>query len=100
MTTINKIEKSSSFNKLFKMTTINKENEINEITLPRCKGCDTIELDPDNRNNPLYQYSESLLLTIYNERYNTDNIKEKIMPAPDFRTLCEFGGRVTIADYR
>ena len=81
------------------MTTINKENEINEITLPRCKGCDTIELDPDNRNNPLYQYSESLLLTIYNERYNTDNIKEKIMPAPDLRTLCDFGGRLTIADY-
>jgi len=82
------------------MTTMNQIKEINGETLHRCKGCDTIELDPDNRNNPLYQYSESLLLTIYNERYNTDNIKEKIMPAPDLRTLCEFGGRLTIADYR
>jgi hypothetical protein len=81
------------------MTTINEIKEINGETLPRCKGCNTIELDPDNRNNPLYQYSESLLLTIYNQRYDTDNIKEKIMPAPDLRTLCEFGGRLTIADY-
>lgn len=55
--------------------------------------------DPENRNNPLYQYSESLLLTLYNELHDTDNIKE-IMPAAHWRTLCDFGGHLTIEQLR
>jgi hypothetical protein len=30
------------------MTTINEIKEINGETLPRCQGCNTIELHPDN----------------------------------------------------
>ena len=58
--------------------------------------------DPENRNNPLYQYSESLLLTMYNDLNITEEILEilEIIPAPHWRTLCDFGGHLTITQLR
>jgi hypothetical protein len=53
----------------------------------------------ENRNNPLYQYSESLLLTMYNDVNETETITE-IMPAPHWRTLIDFGGHLTIEKFR
>jgi hypothetical protein len=54
--------------------------------------------DPENRHNPIYQYSESLLLTMHNELNQDDTISE-IMPAPHWRTLTDFGGHLTIEKF-
>jgi hypothetical protein len=53
---------------------------------------------PENINNPLYQHSEYLLLKIYNE-LNEDEIEE-IIPAPHWRNLIDFGGHLTIEQFR
>jgi hypothetical protein len=58
--------------------------------------------DPDNKNNPLYQYSESLLLKMYNElnEYELNDSISEIMSAPHWRTLSEFGGHQSIEQFR
>ena len=69
--------------------------------------------DPENKRNPLYQNSESLLLQMYMEMHSAggnggdstgvdgedyDNLE--IIPAPHWRTLVDFGGTMTIKQFR
>lgn len=53
---------------------------------------------PENKHNPIYRYSESLLLKMYN-CFNSESAVE-ILPAPHWRTLVEFGGHLTIEQFR
>lgn len=50
---------------------------------------------PENKRNPLYRYSENLLIMMYNDVNNGANIKE-ISPAPHWRTLEEYGGHLSV----
>lgn len=52
----------------------------------------------ENKKDPFYKYSESLLLKIYNEVNNDCN--EDILPAPHWRALIDFGGHLTINQFR
>lgn len=52
---------------------------------------------PENKHNPIYRYSESLLLKMYN-CFNSESVVE-ILPAPHWRTLVEFGGHLTIEQF-
>ncbi len=54
--------------------------------------------DVENKHNPMYNNSETLLIKMYNE-LNSENVEE-IIPAPHWRMLCEFGGTLTIEQYR
>jgi hypothetical protein len=57
---------------------------------------------PENKHNPLYRYSETLLLKMYNKLVSSDtkyNVPE-ILPAPHWRLLEEFGGHLTIEQFR
>jgi len=57
--------------------------------------------DTEQKRNPLYKQSASLLLKIYNEMVslNEEEVKE-ISPASHWRNLIEFGGQLTIAKFR
>jgi hypothetical protein len=50
-----------------------------------------------DEQNPMYRYSENLLLQMYNELY--EEVKE-IMDAPHWRVLKEFGGHLEIEQFR
>jgi hypothetical protein len=52
----------------------------------------------ENTQNPLYKNSESLLLKIYCDIFET-NISE-IIPAPHWRLLQDFGGYLSIDEFR
>jgi len=57
--------------------------------------------DPDNKKNPIYRFSRSLLLKIYSDIKNIpydENLE--IMPAPHWRTLKIFGGTFDIENFR
>lgn len=54
---------------------------------------------PENKQNPIYQYSKSLLLKMYNDLNHNEKIQE-IMNAPHWRTLTDFGGHLTIEQFR
>lgn len=62
----------------------------------------------DNKRNPLYRHSESLLLQMYNDFIRSNEHKEsdtilntqEIMPAPHWRVLQEFGGTLNIESFR
>lgn len=54
--------------------------------------------DPENKHNPLYRHSETLLLKMYMD-FNGEN-PTSIIPAPSWRTLICFGGTLTIEKYR
>lgn len=53
---------------------------------------------PENKKNPLYRYSETLLLKMFLD-INPDESLE-IMPAPHWRNLIDFGGTLTIEQFR
>jgi hypothetical protein len=55
--------------------------------------------DPENRRNPIYRYSESLLLKMYSDLNPQDEFEE-IIPAPHWRNLIDFGGNMTIDKFR
>jgi hypothetical protein len=55
--------------------------------------------DPENKRNPLYRHSESLLLQMYSD-LNPDEEVVEINPAASWRTLIEFGGHLTIEKLR
>lgn len=55
--------------------------------------------DPENKRNPLYRNSESLLLQMYNDLRPTEQVEE-IVPAPHWRTLSCFGGHFSIEAFR
>jgi hypothetical protein len=52
----------------------------------------------ENKRNPLYSRSESLLIKMYNDM-NFEEVDE-IVSAPDWRKLQEHGGDLTIEQYR
>lgn len=54
---------------------------------------------PENKHASLYRHSESLLLKMYND-LNPDEKMIEIIPAPHWRTLEEFGGHLTIEQFR
>lgn len=54
---------------------------------------------PENKHNPLYRHSESLLLKMYND-LNPEEKMIEIVPAPHWRTLQEFGGHLDIEHFR
>lgn len=54
---------------------------------------------PENKHNPLYRHSESLLLKMYSD-LNPEEDMVEIVPAPNWRTLIEFGGHLTIEKFR
>lgn len=54
---------------------------------------------PENKLNPLYRYSESLLLRMYQD-INPEEKQIDIAPAPHWRLLKEFGGHLTIEQFR
>jgi len=55
----------------------------------------------ENKKNPMYKFSESLLLKLFSEINEEKNEKEdEIMPAPHWRTLNDFGGNLTIEQFR
>jgi len=59
--------------------------------------------DPENKHNPLYANSRTLLIGMYNElnadNGSTDPVLE-IIPAPHWRMLDEHGGPLTIQKFR
>jgi hypothetical protein len=55
---------------------------------------------PENRTNPFYQHSESLLLKMYNDLNQDEGEIKEIMIAPHWRTLIDFGGHLTIEKFR
>ena len=61
--------------------------------------CYAFLLEYENKKNPLYKNSESLLLKIYYQLNNND-INTKIIPAGHWRTLVEHGGNITIEKLR
>ena len=52
----------------------------------------------DNKKNPLYKSSRMLLVNMYNDMFRKQ-IKT-IPPAPDWRTLTQYGGHLNIQDFR
>ena len=50
----------------------------------------------ENKKNPLYSDSEQLLYRIYSEFIK----KDKIIPAPHWRMLTEYGGTLSIEEFR
>lgn len=52
----------------------------------------------DHRHDPLYRTSEMLLRKIYHEVYGTD--ASTVEPSPSWRLLMNYGGHLTIEDYR
>jgi hypothetical protein len=56
-------------------------------------------LDPENKRDPLYKYSLTLLLQMYNDLNPEEKIME-IMPSPHWRLLEGFGGNLSIEKYR
>jgi hypothetical protein len=54
--------------------------------------------DMENIQNPMYKNSESLLLKIYSDIYG--NCLNNISLAPHWRTLRDFGGHLSIEEFR
>ena len=61
----------------------------------------------DNKHNPLYEHSEMLLVKLFNDIMVNDKNKEEnkissiyINPAPSWRLLQEYGGHLTINEFR
>lgn len=55
----------------------------------------------DNAHNPLYSRSEELLMRMYIEIFNVDySVVKRINPAPSWRLLKEYGGLMTIDEFR
>jgi hypothetical protein len=52
----------------------------------------------DNKHNNLYENSDFLLNKLYNDMYETKNIK--IFPAPHWRLLQEYGGNLSLNQFR
>jgi hypothetical protein len=52
----------------------------------------------DNKNNPLYNNSNMLLLKMYNEMFDRTNIE--IPMAPHWRTISQYGGHMSIIEFR
>lgn len=52
----------------------------------------------ENKNNSLYKHSHHLLKKIYFDTFGV--IPEKILPAPSFRLLKDYGGDLSISDFR
>lgn len=77
-----------------------EENDIYETDGIFCSFncCIAYINDMENTKNPLYKNSESLLLKIYYDIFG-NNISE-IIPAPHWRTLQDFGGHLSIEDFR
>ena len=54
----------------------------------------------DNKHNNLYEHSDNLLIKLYKDM-NDHSIKNiKINPAPHWRLLKDYGGKLTIEEYR
>jgi hypothetical protein len=63
--------------------------------------CMAFILDPENKHNPMFRHSESLLLKMiqdFNE--DTEEHSLEIIPAPHWRTLEEHGGHQSIEKFR
>jgi hypothetical protein len=57
----------------------------------------------DNKHNILYENSESLLIKLFSDIMKTNNLKLNtitISPAPSWRLLKEYGGNLTINEFR
>src|SRR5690606_29070975 len=56
----------------------------------------------DNSTNPKYKLSKNLLMNIYHivNNIKTLNVKELFKPSPSWRLLKEYGGHLTIDDFR
>jgi hypothetical protein len=52
----------------------------------------------DNKHNKLYEFSDLLLAKLYQDMFNINNIV--INPSPHWRLLQEYGGHLTIAQFR
>jgi len=52
----------------------------------------------DQHADPIYTYSEQLLNTIYTDLFGKD--AQPIVPAPSWRILKEYGGHLTIEEFR
>lgn len=52
----------------------------------------------ENKSNPLYNYSKILTIKLYNDIHN--NKINKIIPAPHWKELVEYGGNMTISQFR
>lgn len=51
----------------------------------------------DNKHNPIYDHSEYLLANMFYDALGTDS---KIIPAPHWRLLSDYGGVLSIDDFR
>lgn len=52
----------------------------------------------ENKHDPLYNYSENLILKMYFDLY--DQTELEILPAPHWKQLSSYGGNLTIEDFR
>lgn len=52
----------------------------------------------DNKHNKLYEFSDLLLAKLYQDMFNVNNII--INPSPHWRLLQEYGGHLTITQFR
>ncbi len=59
--------------------------------------------DPENKRSPMYRHSEALLLQMYNtfvDKNEPIHTTQEIMPAPHWRMLIEFGGTLSLEEFR
>lgn len=65
--------------------------------------CMAYILSVEIHTNPLYRFSENLLMKMYNDFYDNndrDSTPLEIIPAPHWRLLKEYGGTLTIGEFR
>lgn len=75
--------------------------------------CMAYIIEPENKHNPMYRYSEMLLLQMYNDfveqtqgalkqtqTIQTIQTIQEIMPAPHWRLLIDFGGTLPVDKFR
>lgn len=55
---------------------------------------------PENKKNPMYRYSENLLIMMYNDVNDNSGKINEISPAPHWRNLVEYGGNLPVEKFR
>lgn len=111
------IKENITSNKTKKLN--NNENETSSILIPSSSSNATINVEKkeyyetdgifcsfncckafiqENKHNNLYENSDLLLNKLYNDMYETKNIK--IFPAPHWRLLQDYGGNLSINQFR
>ncbi len=78
-----------------------KENDYYETDGIFCSFNCCLAYINDNSHNPMYKQSKVLLMNIYRNVCSRRKIKScSLLEAPHWRTLTDFGGKLTISEFR